>query len=209
MPRASCVNNVDAPSMPVANDETVNLFQQESSHAAMSREMSGSEHVVFDESVTQQPPWMTTLIEDGPNMCWASGHAGMSDGVMTFRKTSEICLSVERSWLREISGKHCEMTVCRDQCKSHKLRKRVGCDKFDRVSMSSRTDVKIFARWEGVRGPFVLVCGTLRVPLAPRRCDDKPSVKNHFRKEDILTLPICLCASTCERVSVYLNMSRM
>ena len=27
-----------------------------------------------------------TLIEDGSNMCWTSGTAGMSDGVMTPRK---------------------------------------------------------------------------------------------------------------------------
>ena len=47
---------------------------------------------------------MTTLIEDGANMCWASGPAGMSDGVMTPRKASETWIGVERSWLREGSG---------------------------------------------------------------------------------------------------------
>ena len=29
---------------------------------------------------------MTTLIEDVPNKCWASGPVGMSDGVMNCRK---------------------------------------------------------------------------------------------------------------------------
>ena len=43
------------------------------------------------------------LIEDGSNMCWTSGPAGMSDGVMTLEKASEICLGVERYWLREVS----------------------------------------------------------------------------------------------------------
>ena len=47
---------------------------------------------------------MTTLIEDGANMCWAAGPAGMSDGVMTPRKASETWIGVERSWLRESSG---------------------------------------------------------------------------------------------------------
>ena len=44
----------------------------------------------------------TKLIEDGSNMCWAYGPAGMSDGVMTPRKkTLGVWLSVERGWLRE------------------------------------------------------------------------------------------------------------
>ena len=59
---------------------------------------------------------------------------------------------------------HCEMAARRDLCKSHKLTRRAGCVKCDTVSTVSRTDVK-FARWKGVRGPFVLVCGILRVPL--------------------------------------------
>ena len=37
-----------------------------------------------------------TLIEDGSNMCWTSGPAGMSDG-------SEIGIGVERCRLREVS----------------------------------------------------------------------------------------------------------
>ena len=47
---------------------------------------------------------MTTLIEDDSNVCWASGPAGMSDGVMTTRKkTSEIWLNFEHYWLMGIS----------------------------------------------------------------------------------------------------------
>ena len=41
---------------------------------------------------------MTTLMEDVSNMCWACGSAGRSDGVMTFRKTSDIWIGVERCW---------------------------------------------------------------------------------------------------------------
>ena len=47
---------------------------------------------------------MTTLFEDGSNMCLASGPAGMSDGVVTPRKASETWIGVERSWLGEGSG---------------------------------------------------------------------------------------------------------
>ena len=32
---------------------------------------------------------MTTLIEDGSNMCWASGPVGMSDGVMEKHRKSD------------------------------------------------------------------------------------------------------------------------
>ena len=38
--------------------------------------------------------------------------------------------------------KHCEMTACRDLCKSHNLRRSGGCDKFGSVSTGSRTDVR-------------------------------------------------------------------
>ena len=43
---------------------------------------------------------MTTLMEDVSNMCWASGSAGKSDGVMTPRKknTPDIWIGVERCW---------------------------------------------------------------------------------------------------------------
>ena len=43
---------------------------------------------------------VTTPIEDGSNMCQASGRAGMSDGVMTPRKN----IGNLGSWLRRTSG---------------------------------------------------------------------------------------------------------
>ena len=46
---------------------------------------------------------MTTLIEDGSNKSWASGPVGMSDGVMTPSKKSDIRLKDERCWLQGIS----------------------------------------------------------------------------------------------------------
>ena len=43
-----------------------------------------------------------TLIEDGSNLCWTSGLAGMGDGVTTPRKKHRTSgLGVERCWLRE------------------------------------------------------------------------------------------------------------
>ena len=35
------------------------------------------------------------------------------------------------------------------------------CDNFDSVTTLSQTDVKSFFAGEGIRGPFVLVCGNL------------------------------------------------
>ena len=47
----------------------------------------------------------TTPIEDGTNMCWASGPAGKSDGCHDPReKGTDIWIGVEHSWPREDSG---------------------------------------------------------------------------------------------------------
>ena len=80
-----------------------------------------------------------TLNEDVPNMCWASGPAGMSDGVMTPR--TNIGISVERCWLKEVSGS----TVRRQHteiCARVTNWKQTGGDKFDSVATNSQTDVK-------------------------------------------------------------------
>ena len=54
------------------------------------REMSMTKLAGMDrEWLTQEDTKGTdTLIQDGSNMCWTSGPAGMSDGVMTSRKSS-------------------------------------------------------------------------------------------------------------------------
>ena len=72
---------------------------------------------------------MTTLIEDGSNMCWASGPAGMGDGVMTPRKASETWIGVERSWLREGSG-NAERRQYVEICAHVTSEKSGCCDKF-------------------------------------------------------------------------------
>ena len=40
-------------------------------------------------------------------------------------------------------------------------KKEERCDNFDSVTTLSQTDVKSFCAGEGIRGPFVLVCGNL------------------------------------------------
>ena len=72
-----------------------------------------------------------TLIEDGPDMCWPSGPAGMSDGAMTLEKTSVIKLGVVRGQCVEISAR---VTNCE--------KKGMRGDKFDSVAPNSQTDDK-------------------------------------------------------------------
>ena len=62
---------------------------------------------------------MTTLTEDVSTNCQSSGLVGVSDGVMTREKTSEIWSSDERFWLNSLE-RHCATTVCRNKCKVHK-----------------------------------------------------------------------------------------
>ena len=65
------------------------------------------------------------LIEDGSNTCWASGPAGMIDGVMTLEKATESCICVERHWLKDVSRN----TVRRQHVEicAKSLRKSGGC----------------------------------------------------------------------------------
>ena len=67
---------------------------------------------------------MTTLIEDGSNMCWASGPAGTSGGVMTPRKSIGNLVRCSALLAQGSLRKHCEKTACRDLCKGHQLRKK-------------------------------------------------------------------------------------
>ena len=66
---------------------------------------------------------LTTLIEDGSNMCWSSGPAGMSDGVMTPRKKTLEIKVLSAIGSGNFPG-NTEWTVCRDMCKGHSLRKK-------------------------------------------------------------------------------------
>ena len=43
-------------------------------------------HKVGNKAHMTMAMTLTTLIEDGSNMCWASGPVGMSDGVMILRR---------------------------------------------------------------------------------------------------------------------------
>ena len=64
---------------------------------------------------------ITTLIEDGSNVCWASGPAGTSDGAMTPRKNIGNLVDCQALLAQGSLMKHCEKTVCRDLCKGHQL----------------------------------------------------------------------------------------
>ena len=75
---------------------------------------------------------MTTLTDDVSNNCQSSGPVGVSDGVMKSRKTSEICSSDERNLLNSLERRS-ETTVCRDECKVNKKKKRLIQAKFPRT----------------------------------------------------------------------------
>ena len=101
-----------------------------------------------------------TLIQDGPNMCWTSGPAGMSDGGTTPRKSSG---HVIRCWALVAQGslrKHCEQTICRDLCKGHQLRK---SRKARQLRFCNNT-LKLMSSLFALVGNQTAICAGLRQP---------------------------------------------
>ena len=95
-----------------------------------------------------------TLIEDGSNMCQTSGPAGMSDGVMTPRKSigNLVVLSAIGSGKSHETLREDSMSRSVQGSPTEKKEMREGRGKFGTVARNSQTDVHSFHAGRGSEG---------------------------------------------------------
>ena len=113
-----------------------------SSSAKIAGGLEASEALHTTTSGLEVTMTMTTLMEDVSNMCWASGTASKSDGVMTLENTADIWIGVERCWPKQVSG----CSVRRQHTKNSAwspTQEETECDKLNSAVANYQTNVQL------------------------------------------------------------------